>query len=191
MDIIDNERPWVRIDEFPDYYVNSSGQVMRDNKLIKPHVYNKYGHQQVRLYKNHKQYSKDLHRLIAEVFIPNPNNYPLVRHLDDNPSNNDISNLAWGTRKDNATDSIRNGTFQFHYHYFTPDELRRSNETNRTPVKAKNIITGEECEYVSQQEAARCLKVSQGNIAMVLSGRRNHTGGYHFEYIDKGVNPHV
>lgn len=189
MNTKNDERSWFRIEGFPDYYANTSGQVMRNNRLIKPHVYNKYGHQQVRLYKDRKQYAKDLHRLIAEMFIPNPHDYPIVRHLDDDPSNNDISNLAWGTYTDNTADSIRNGTFRFNYHYFTPDELRKSNETNRTPVKARDIITGEERVYVSQQEAARRLKVSQGNIAMVLSGKRNHTGGYRFEYIDKEVAP--
>lgn len=182
-----NEDLWFPIDGFSDYFINTSGDVTHNGKYIKPHVYNKYGHRQVRLYKDHKQYTKDLHRLVAETFIPNPNNYPIVRHLDDDPSNNNINNLAWGTRKDNTADSIRNGGFHYNYHYFTRDEIRKSNETNRTPVKAINIKTGEQREFISQQEAARQLNVSQGNIGMVLSGRRNHTGGYRFEYADKEV----
>lgn len=180
-----NNGEWVSIKDFPDYYINTQGQVMRDGNILKPHVYNKYGHAQVRLYKDRKQHPLEIHRLLAETFIPNPNDYPIVRHLDDNASNNSLDNLAWGTYKDNTKDSIRNGSFQFHYHTFTEDELSRSIETNRTPVRAKHMDTGEERLFASQKEAARCLKVSQGNIGMVLSGRRNHTGRYRFEYVEK------
>lgn len=51
-----------------------------------------------------------LHRLVAEAFLPNPDELPLVRHLDDNKSNNTVGNLAWGTHSDNRNDSVRNGT---------------------------------------------------------------------------------
>lgn len=45
-----------------------------------------------------------LHRLVAMAYIPNPNNYPIVRHLNDNPLDNRLANLAWGTQKDNVKD---------------------------------------------------------------------------------------
>lgn len=47
-----------------------------------------------------------LHRLVAMAYIPNPNNYPIVRHLNDNPLDNRLANLAWGTQKDNVKDSL-------------------------------------------------------------------------------------
>lgn len=47
------------------------------------------------LRKNRKVYTRSLHTLIAEVFIPNPNNYDVVNHIDLNKHNNDISNLEW------------------------------------------------------------------------------------------------
>ena len=50
-----------------------------------------------------------LHRMAAEAFIPNPDNLPLVRHLDDDKLNNLVDNLAWGTDSDNHWDAIRNG----------------------------------------------------------------------------------
>lgn len=50
-----------------------------------------------------------LHRLVAMAYIPNPNNYPIVRHLDDIGTNNTVNNLRWGTQKDNVNDSIING----------------------------------------------------------------------------------
>lgn len=50
-----------------------------------------------------------LHRLVAMAYIPNPNNYPIVRHLNDIGTHNTVNNLRWGTQKDNVNDSIING----------------------------------------------------------------------------------
>lgn len=49
------------------------------------------------------------HRLVAEAYIPNPDNLPVVMHLDDNPLNNNVSNLKWGTTLDNIHDCINKG----------------------------------------------------------------------------------
>ena len=56
--------------------------------------------------------SKLIHRLVAAAFLPNPENKPLVRHLDDNPHNNVVENLAWGTYSDNQNDRVRNGIYR-------------------------------------------------------------------------------
>ena len=53
---------------------------------------------------------KLVHRLVAEAFIPNPEDLPFVLHWDDNPRNNCVENLRWGTHSENMHDSIRNGT---------------------------------------------------------------------------------
>lgn len=51
-----------------------------------------------------------VHRMVAEAFIPNPSGFPVVRHLNDDPTDNRVENLAWGTQSDNMRDAIRNGT---------------------------------------------------------------------------------
>ena len=43
-----------------------------------------------------------VHRLVGTTYLPNPDNLPVILHLDDNPSNNDVSNLRWGTQSDNV-----------------------------------------------------------------------------------------
>lgn len=53
--------------------------------------------------------TRQVHRLVAEAFIPNPNNFPFVLHGDDNPINNCISNLRWGTHQDNVNDMFERG----------------------------------------------------------------------------------
>lgn len=50
-----------------------------------------------------------MHRLVARAFL-GPTDLPLVRHLNDDPSDNRLANLAYGTSSDNALDSVRNGT---------------------------------------------------------------------------------
>lgn len=50
-----------------------------------------------------------IHIEVAKAFILNPNNYKLVRHLNDDKEDNRVSNLAWGTHSDNMKDAIRNG----------------------------------------------------------------------------------
>src|SRR5215203_549588 len=49
-----------------------------------------------------------LHRLLAIAFIPNPRNYPLVRHLNDNKLDNRLENLEWGGPADNWADHLLN-----------------------------------------------------------------------------------
>lgn len=50
-----------------------------------------------------------IHRLVAEAFLPNPEGHPCVLHWDDDPTNNRVENLRWGTQADNMRDAKRNG----------------------------------------------------------------------------------
>lgn len=59
------------------------------------------------LYKNSKMETFLVHRLVAKAFIPNPNDYPCVCHIDDKPSNNRVDNLFWGTHRMNMEDMAR------------------------------------------------------------------------------------
>lgn len=59
-------------------------------------------------YKRKKQVVKK-HRLLAQAFLPNPNSYPIVRHLNDVKTDNSIENLCWGTQKENINDAYSNG----------------------------------------------------------------------------------
>jgi hypothetical protein len=69
----------------------------------------------VGLCKDNIQKLKSVHRLVAIAFIPNPNNYPVVMHLDDDPQNNHVSNLQWGTRAMNSLDMANKGRARNQY----------------------------------------------------------------------------
>lgn len=75
-----------------------------------------------------------VHRLVALAFLPNPDGFRVVRHLDDNPRDNRLVNLAWGTHADNQRDRVRNGTYRngregrtacSYGHEYTPENTRR------------------------------------------------------------------
>lgn len=93
-----------------DRYVNSAiknnNKVKRKGKLLKQ--YNKRGYFQVSLSKNHKRYYFGVHRLVAIAFLPNPNNLTQINHKDENPLNNNLSNLEWCTAKYNCNYGLRN-----------------------------------------------------------------------------------
>ena len=88
------------------YQVNQFGQVkgLKRNKLMKLQKYNKSGHTQyyvVNLSKNNKSYHKLVHRLVAEAFIPNPDNLDTVDHINCDGLNNCVINLRWMSNLDN------------------------------------------------------------------------------------------
>lgn len=67
------------------------------------------GRLRVKLSENNKGHTLFLHKVLAETFLPNPNNLPVVRHLNDINDDNRLENLAWGTQSDNMHDKVRNG----------------------------------------------------------------------------------
>ena len=91
---------WVNIENHPSYFISNFGRVFskKSNKVMKNRVVSKNGYQQITL--DNSQLL--VHRLVAQAFIPNPNNLPCVNHKDENPGNNDVRNLEWCTYKYNS-----------------------------------------------------------------------------------------
>ena len=82
---------------------NKSGEI----KELKTTL-NKDGHKQITLKFKGKNYSRRIHRLVAEAFIPNPNCLPQVNHIDEDKSNNRCDNLEWCDSKYNCNYGSRN-----------------------------------------------------------------------------------
>lgn len=68
----------------------------------------------VHLSSGNKAKSAKIHRLVAKHFIPNPHNLPIVMHLDDDPKNNRVDNLKWGTQIENIQDMDSKGRRSVH-----------------------------------------------------------------------------
>ena len=116
---------------YPSYYINEDGtEVYRKNSFIssKGKIYQKNkgsdwyklrikvcsdGRPKVNLWKDNHRVKVRIQRLVALAWIPNPENKPYVCHKDNNPLNNRVSNLYWGTPRDNTQQCIRDGRFPF------------------------------------------------------------------------------
>ena len=155
---------WKKIDAFPSYYVNEEGDVASTIKgyfHILSYWTNQYGHYFVQLRNEAGKKKMLVHRIVAEAFIPNPNHLPIVRHLDDDPTNNEVSNLAWGTPFDNMQDCIRHGR-----NFVKPVYCY---ETDRV--------------YKSCAEAAIDLSVAKSLITVCCQGKIHSVRGCHFCYL--------
>lgn len=106
--IMENEI-WKSIKGFEGYEVSSIGNVrsyrckVYESIILKQRLVK--GYYSVNLYKKenkNKLYTKKIHRLIAETFIENVDNKPMVNHIDNNKTNNNILNLEWVTARENV-----------------------------------------------------------------------------------------
>lgn len=88
----------------------------RGGQILKQRTRSDYGYQVVDLVDAGRYSTRAVHTLVADAFIPNPQFYPLVRHLDGNPANNHAINLGWGTYVMNAADAQRHGTMPIAHH---------------------------------------------------------------------------
>lgn len=101
---------WKLIDGFGGTYsVNNYGEVRNNKtgKLMKPRK-NETGYLRINLTKNGKPKCMRVHRLVAQAFIPNPENKLQVNHIDFNRENNCVSNLEWVTNQENTQYSVCN-----------------------------------------------------------------------------------
>jgi hypothetical protein len=97
---ISNE--WKLIGGIADCFVNKSGKVSNSNgKILKAMPIGRRGYLAVRICRDRKTKILYVHRLVAESFIPNPLNKPVVNHIDGDKKNNDVSNLEWSTYSEN------------------------------------------------------------------------------------------
>lgn len=89
------------------YWVYTDGKILSlyTNKFLKP-IKKRRGYVSVHLYKNGKMFNRRVQRVVAETFIPNPNNFPVVNHKNGDINNNSIENLEWCTQKYNVHHAI-------------------------------------------------------------------------------------
>jgi hypothetical protein len=115
---------WKQIPEWPEYEVSSLGNVRRGLHAILTFCVHGYPAFNVSDFTRRKSFR--VHRVVALLFIQQTG--PVVRHLDGNKLNCCVSNLAWGTSKENEQDKVLHGTRmcgeRHHQHRLTLDQVR-------------------------------------------------------------------
>ena len=90
-----------RVKALDRYVVNNGGLQHKKERILKQRI-NKNKHCTVVLCKDGKTYPRLVHRLVAIAFIPNPDNKPIIDHIDTDPTNNRVDNLRWVTQQETA-----------------------------------------------------------------------------------------
>lgn len=149
------------------YQVTTEGEVISPNGLkTQEKSYN--GYLRVSLWNKGKGKHHLVHRLVAEAFIPNPDNLPMVNHIDGNKRNNNVSNLEWCNLSQNMIHAHRNGLITVR----TTKVIQYTKDMQF--VKAWESVT----------EASTTLHINHGNIVTVCNQNtpRKYAGGFIWRY---------
>ena len=151
------EKEWTSIPGFPNYAINKNGEVLNVKRNRKLATYkDKDGYFRVNLWRSNEMHSFILSRLVAIVFIPNPEGLPEVNHIDEDKTNNRVDNLEWCDRKHN----INHGT--------------RTEKTRRKLGRAvvSTDEDGNQLVFPSLTYAAQTLGVSRGRIRRAIDNHK-------------------
>lgn len=140
-------------------------------KILKP-ADNGTGYMIVNLSKNGKTKMKLVHRLVAEAFIENANNYPQVNHKDEDKTNNNAENLEWVT----CIENLRYGT-----------RSKRESDTKCYIINQYDLQGNFIREWLGARKIEKELGIKNQGICMCCNGKLKTSGGYIWRYKHKEV----
>lgn len=178
---------WKDVVGYEGYYqISSFGKVKRVSRigcfgnLIKEHpiaVYEGERYMLVTLNKLGKKRPNLLHRVIAQAFIPNPDNLPEVNHKDGNRLNNSIENLEWCTSSENQLHAYKIGL------QINPWIGKKGIKHPCSKPVVKLSIDGKEIErFDSVRDAARSVKADESYLSHCCRNKNRKAGGFKWKY---------
>lgn len=177
-----------QIKGFPDYYITDTGDVYsrfsskynNSNGRIKKMIntINAHGYAKVELFNNNKRYYKQVHRLVATTFIPNPENKPQVNHKNGNKVDNRVENLEWCTQSENVKH-----TYDVLHRQPSRAGLGKFGKLHPNSKIVLQIKDGEIiAKFYGTYEAQRKTKVNRSHISACCNGKRKIAGGYQWVF---------
>ena len=160
-----------QIPGYNNYWINKEGFVIstkaKTAKVLKASPTGpKRDYYCVCLYQNQEKHVYKVHRLVAEAFIPNPENKPHINHKDGNKANNHVDNLEWCTPKENTAHAWKNGLMNpkrgtgHHGAKFTDSQI--------VEIKKRHVP---HCRTNGTGALAREFGVHRNTIADIIKGR--------------------
>ena len=179
------------IQNWEEYTIDTKGNVYsrRKHKYLKQSI-NRNGYCKVTLQKDKYKKMYSVHRLVAETFIENINNYPCVNHIDSNRRNNSVENLEWCTHKQNTQHAVKNHRFDS---MAKQNSIRMKNNPLNGYIYA-NEITKKKVKqydknnklikiYESISEASRNTGIPIASISYCANKKRKTGGGYIWHFV--------
>lgn len=150
--------------DYKNYYqVSNFGRIFskRYNKIMKPTL-SVYGYYRVCIYDSPKHYKNELvHRIVAQVFIPNPDNLPEVNHKDECKTNNNVNNLEWCTNYYNQN---------YGSHQANCAKAHLNHPSYSKPVDVYDLDMNFIETLPSSKECGRKYKVQHSNVRYCCNG---------------------
>ena len=138
-----------------DYLITEEGDVYsRKFGKLKKMKQRTERYKAINLWNNGKEKAHYVHRLVAETYIPNPDNLPEVNHKDEDKTNNNVANLEWSTHADNVQHSLARSYI------------------------VENVRTGERQTVCNLRAFCRQLGLNRSCLKDTLTGKRKQHKGY-------------
>lgn len=142
-----------------EYSIAKDGRIL--SKLTDQYVrtsIDSNGYLKVTLWKDGARQTARVHILVAQQFIPNPDNLPVINHIDGDKTNPNYTNLEWCTQQENVQHAFRTGL--------------------TTKTSNKKVVRGDGRVYGSLTEAAKENGITKSAISKAIHGTRKTAGGF-------------